>query len=134
MLPQDGDKDENRGDEDDGESDLGNGSRREGLNFALGAFRVLGLVPAGEGGEEDEADKGENNGNDSVLRSVMSCIYEFGWDVTHIRYGNTIISLNCAASQIKLSGSWSTETSLARAVALLLQSHEPPSGLTQIPK
>lgn len=54
--------------------------------------------------------------------------------LTYIRYGNTIISLNWAASQIRFSGSWSTETSLARAVALLLHSQEPPSALTQMPK
>jgi hypothetical protein len=44
------------------------------------------------------------------------------------------MSLNWAASQIRFSGSWSTATSLARAVALLLHSHEPPSGLMQMPK
>ncbi len=44
------------------------------------------------------------------------------------------MSLNWLASQIRLRGSWSTETSLARAVALLLHSQEPPSGFTQMPK
>jgi hypothetical protein len=53
---------------------------------------------------------------------------------TYIRYGNTIISLNWLASQIKFNGSCSTDTSFASEVALLLHSHEPPSGLTQIPK
>lgn len=44
------------------------------------------------------------------------------------------MSLNWLASQTRLSGSWSTETSFARAVALLEHSQEPPSGLTQMPK
>ena len=67
MLPQHGDENEDGGDEDDGEGDLGNRSGWEGLDVTLGAFRVFCLVPAGESGEEDEADEGEDDGNDAVL-------------------------------------------------------------------
>ena len=52
----------------------------------------------------------------------------------YIKYGKTIISLNWLASQIRFNGSWSTLTSFAKAVALLLHNHAPPSGLIQIPK
>jgi hypothetical protein len=45
-----------------------------------------------------------------------------------------MLSLNVLATQIKFSGSWSTETCPARLLALLLHSHAPPSGLMQIPK
>lgn len=53
---------------------------------------------------------------------------------THMRYGNTMESLNWLASQMRLRGSWSTETSWAREVALLEHSQLPPSGLMQMPK
>lgn len=55
-------------------------------------------------------------------------------DTTHMRYGNTIESLNWLASQMRLRGSWSTETSWASEVALLEHSQLPPSGLMQMPK
>ncbi len=50
------------------------------------------------------------------------------------RYGNTIMSLNWPASQMRFNGSWSTDRSLASAVALLLHNQEPPSVLIHIPK
>lgn len=65
MLPQDGHEDEDGGDEDESEGDLGNWSRGEGLDIAFRAFGVFLLVPAGEGSEEKEADKGEDNSNDT---------------------------------------------------------------------
>lgn len=66
MLPEHGDEHEDGGDEDDGESDLGYGARGEGLDFAFGTFGVFFFVPAGECGEEEEADEGEDYGDDAV--------------------------------------------------------------------
>lgn len=53
---------------------------------------------------------------------------------THIKYGNTMLSLNVLATQIKFNGSWSTLTCPARLLALLLHRNDPPSGLTHMPK
>ena len=64
MLPEDGDEDEDRGDEDDGEGDLRDGPGGEGLDFALGALGVGFFVPDGEGGEEEDADEGEDDCDD----------------------------------------------------------------------
>lgn len=66
VLPQDRDEDEDGGDEDDGQRHLADGPRREGLDLALGALVALLLVPAGEGGEEEQADEGEDDGDDTV--------------------------------------------------------------------
>lgn len=66
VLPQDRDEHEDRGDEDDGQGDLGDGPAGERLHLALGTFAVLFLVPAREGGEEEEADEGEDDGDDAV--------------------------------------------------------------------
>ena len=63
MLPEDGDKHEDRGDEDEGQGDLADGAGGEGFYVDFGAgFFVVFFVPAGEGGEEDEADEGEEGG------------------------------------------------------------------------
>ena len=66
MLPQHGDEHEDGRDEDDGEGDLRDGARGEGLDFTVAAVVVSFFVPAGEGGEEEEADEGEDDGDDAV--------------------------------------------------------------------
>lgn len=135
MLPKDRDENEDGSDEDDGQGDLRDGTGGERLDLALRSFRVFFLVPSRESSEEEQTDEGENDGNDAKgpCQQRTYAHPAINRD-THIKYGNTIMSLNWAASQMRLRGSWSTETSLARAVALLLHSHEPPSGLTQMPK
>jgi hypothetical protein len=66
VLPEDRHEHKDGGDEDDGQRDLADGARREGLDLALGALVRLLLVPAGEGGEQEEADEGEDDGDDAV--------------------------------------------------------------------
>lgn len=78
MLPQDGDQDKDGGDENDGQGNLGDGSAGEGLDLALGALTVFFLVPAGEGGKEEEADEGENDGDDAVEIEISICRHECG--------------------------------------------------------
>jgi hypothetical protein len=66
MLPEDGDEHEDRGDEDQGEGNLRDGSRGERLDVDVGAGAGVALfVPAGEGGEEEEGDEGEDDGYDA---------------------------------------------------------------------
>lgn len=72
MLPKNGDENEDGGDEDDSQCDLADGPRGERLDFALGAFAVFLFVPSGEGGEQEEADKGEDNGDDPRDRGVSN--------------------------------------------------------------
>lgn len=72
VLPEHRDEDEDGGDEDDGEGHLRDGPRGKGFHFAFGAFRGFFLVPAWEGGEEEEADEGEDDGDDAVTRSLVS--------------------------------------------------------------
>ena len=86
MLPQHGHEHEDRGNEDEGEGDLGDGPRGEGLDVVLGAAFVDFFVPAGEGGEEDEADKGEDDGDDAVPKaSVRLQQVKRGTGATHIK-------------------------------------------------
>ena len=92
------------------------------------------FVPARKGGEQEEGDKGEDDGNDAVKKAVSATDFQSGGLKTYIRYGKTTSFLNVSATQIKLSGSWSTEIWSASSVALLEQRKSPPSGLTQIPK
>lgn len=66
MLPQHADEHEDGGDEDEGQRDLADGPGGEGLDVALGAALVHFLVPAGEGGEQEEADEGEHDGDDAI--------------------------------------------------------------------
>ena len=66
MLPQHRDQHENGRNEDDDEGDLADGSWGERLDFALGTLRVFLFVPAREGGEEEEADEGEDDCDDAV--------------------------------------------------------------------
>lgn len=65
VLPKYRDQHEDGGDEDDGQRNLGNGTRGEGLDFAVGALGILLLMPAWEGGEQKEADEGEDDGDDA---------------------------------------------------------------------
>lgn len=67
MLPQDRDQHEDGGDEDDGQGHLRHGPAGEGLHLAVGPLAVLLLVPAGEGGQQEEADEGEDYGDDANL-------------------------------------------------------------------
>ena len=69
MLPQHADEHEDGGDKDERERDLADGSRGEGLDVALLAVLVGFLAPAGEGGEEEEADEGEDDGDNTA------CVY-----------------------------------------------------------
>lgn len=64
MLPQHRDQHEDGGDEDDGQGDLADGTAREGLNLPLRALAVLLLVPARKCRQEQQADEGENDGDD----------------------------------------------------------------------
>lgn len=66
VLPQDRDQHEDGGDEDDGQGHLRHGPAGEGLHLAVGPLAVLLLVPAGEGGEQEEADEGEDYCDDAV--------------------------------------------------------------------
>ena len=70
MLPQYGNEDEDGGDEDDSQRDLGNGSRGEWLDFAVGALGVSLLVPTRESGEKQKTDKGEDDGNNAEIQLV----------------------------------------------------------------
>ncbi len=75
--------------------------------------------------------------NANMIAMMLSLVRRCGrWGIrgAYIKYGNTIISLNWLASQIKFRGSCDSWISFANAVALLLHSHDPPSGLMQIPK
>lgn len=65
MLPEDRDENEDGSDEDDGQGDLRDGTGRERLDLALGSFRVFFLVPSREGSEEEQTDKGEDDGNNA---------------------------------------------------------------------
>ena len=66
VLPEDGNEDEDGGDEDERECNLADGSGGEGfyVDFAARLF-VLLFVPAGESGEEDETDEGEDDGDNA---------------------------------------------------------------------
>ena len=66
MLPQHADEHEDGGDEDEGQGNLADGAGGKGFDVALGAALVGFLVPAGEGGEQEEADEGEDDGDDAV--------------------------------------------------------------------
>lgn len=65
VLPQHRDEHKYAGDEDDGEGDLGDGARGNGADDAVGALGVFLFVPRGKGGEEEDAEKGKDDGNDS---------------------------------------------------------------------
>ena len=66
MLPEYGDENEDRGDEDKGQGDLGDGTGGEGFYVAdFGAVIGGFFVPAREGGEEEKAEKGEDDGDDA---------------------------------------------------------------------
>jgi hypothetical protein len=67
VLPEDGNEDENRRHEDDGQGDLRNGSRWKGLHFSFAAGGVVLFVPAGESCEEQETDERKNYGDDAVV-------------------------------------------------------------------
>lgn len=45
-----------------------------------------------------------------------------------------MLSLNVEATQIRFKGSWSTDTCVAKLVALFEHRNEPPSGFMQMPK
>ena len=78
MLPEYRDEDEDRGDEDEGQGDLGDGAGGEGFYIADGVVFGGFFVPAGEGGEEEEAEEGEDYGdNAGDLVSIDAMI---GWE------------------------------------------------------
>ena len=66
VLPQHRHQHEDGRDEDDGQRHLRHGPRGERLHLAVGALAVLLLVPAREGGEQQEADEGEDDCDDAV--------------------------------------------------------------------
>ena len=66
MLPQHRHQHEDAGHEDERQRHLRHGPRGEGLDVALRAPLVDLLVPAREGGQQEEADEGEDDGDDSV--------------------------------------------------------------------
>ena len=66
VLPQHRHQHEDARHEDEGERDLRHGPRGEGLDVALGSPLVDLLVPAGKGREQDEADEGEDDGDDAM--------------------------------------------------------------------
>ena len=74
VLPEDGDEDEDGGDEDDGEGDLRDGAGGKGLDVALRAGGILLLMPAGECGQKDEADKGEDDGDDAAMGAQLASV------------------------------------------------------------
>lgn len=65
MLPEDRNENEDGSDEDDGQCDLRDGTRGERLDLALGSFRILFLVPSRESSEEEQTDKGKDDGNNA---------------------------------------------------------------------
>lgn len=123
---------------------MGDGAAGEGFYFLLRAGFVGFFVPAGECGEEDEAEEGEDDCYDSVFYVIvllLAVVYTISGKKakekkkrTYKRYGKTTASLNVDATHIKLRGSWPTVTVSANAVALALQIYDPSSGWTQIPK
>lgn len=92
MLPQHADEHEDRGHEDERERDLADGPGGEGLDVALGAALVGFLVPAGEGGEQEEADEGEDDGDDAVgvpagLATCAFCFHHQSTCGEKVRWG-----------------------------------------------
>jgi hypothetical protein len=68
MLPEDGDEDEDGRDEDERERYLRDGSGREGLDVDVGSGALVALlVPAREGGQQDEGEEGEDDGDDEQV-------------------------------------------------------------------
>ena len=53
---------------------------------------------------------------------------------TMIKYGNTMLSLNVSATQIKFNGSWLCGICAASELAFAEHSQLPPSAFTQMPK
>lgn len=77
MLPEDGHEHENGADEYDGESDLGDGARGEGLDFSLAARVVFFFMPAGESSQEKEADESEDycdNANPDIISVCVGIV------------------------------------------------------------
>ena len=92
------------------------------------------FVPPRKGGKEEEADECKDNGDDSGKDISKASAERAAGKDTHIRYGNTILSLKVFATHIKFRGSWSTDTCVAKLDALLLHKKAPPSGLMHMPK
>jgi hypothetical protein len=86
MLPQDGDEHEDGGDEDEGQGDLRDGPRGEGLDVDVGAGAGVALfVPAREGGEEEEGDEGEDDGYDAGRGVSWTFFERVGFKMTYRR-------------------------------------------------
>lgn len=75
VLPQHRHEHKDGRDEDDGERDLRHGARGDGADDAVGALGVFLFVPRGKRGEEEDAEKGKDDGNDS---GMVSFLY-LGW-------------------------------------------------------
>ena len=54
------------------------GTRGEGFDVSFGTVVVDFFVPAWEGGKEDEADEGEDDGDDSVIQVSILKVQMFG--------------------------------------------------------
>ena len=87
---------------------MGDGAGGEGFYVAeFGAVVGGFFVPAGEGSEEEEAKEGEDDGDDARDLVSIDTKNRMERDLvwTHIRYGNTILSLNVDATHIRFNGS-----------------------------
>ena len=66
MLPHHRDQDEDGGNKNSSEGDLGDGAGGKRFDFALGAVSGGFFVPSGESGEKKEREEGEDDGDDAV--------------------------------------------------------------------
>ncbi len=67
-------------------------------------------MPAGKGTEDDEADKSQDNGNNSAAKTELApktsvAALGRGELLAYIRYGKTMLSLNVLATQMRFNGS-----------------------------
>lgn len=70
MLPHNRDQNEHRGNKDQSQGDLRDGSRWKRFHFAIGAGGINFLMPARKCGEKEEGKEGEDDGNNSSTLSA----------------------------------------------------------------
>lgn len=66
MLPENGDEDEDRCDEDESQGGLRDRSRRKRLGFNFGTTSIELVVPSGEGSQQDKTEEGEDDGDNAT--------------------------------------------------------------------